>query len=46
MDDPKQRQPNITKAYELLDQWQPKVQLEEGLIKTIKYFDSELKTMK
>jgi UDP-glucuronate decarboxylase len=46
MDDPKQRQPNITKAYELLNQWQPTVQLEEGLIKTIKYFDSELKTMK
>ena len=46
MDDPKQRQPNINKAFELLDQWQPTVQLEEGLIKTIKYFDSELKTMK
>lgn len=46
MDDPKQRQPNINKAYELLDQWQPKVQLEEGLIKTIQYFDNELKTMK
>ena len=45
-DDPKQRQPNISKAYELLDQWQPTVQLEEGLIKTIQYFDRELKTMK
>lgn len=46
MDDPKQRQPNITKAYELLDKWQPTIQLQEGLIKTIKYFDGELKSMK
>ena len=35
--DPRQRQPNITLAREKLD-WEPKVQLEEGLIKTIKYF--------
>jgi UDP-glucuronate decarboxylase len=45
-DDPKQRQPNITKAYEILDQWVPKVQLEEGLIKTIAYFDAEIKLRK
>ena len=36
-DDPKKRRPNITKAKKLLD-WEPKVQLEEGLKKTIDYF--------
>jgi len=36
-DDPKQRQPDITLAKEKLD-WEPKVQLEEGLKKTIEYF--------
>ena len=41
-DDPKQRQPNIDKARELLG-WQPKVQLREGLTKTIEYFDTLLK---
>lgn len=41
-DDPKQRQPNITKAKELLNNWNPNVQLQEGLIKTIKYFEDEL----
>ena len=42
-DDPKQRQPNITRAKELLDNWNPNVQLNEGLIKTIQYFEDELK---
>jgi hypothetical protein len=37
-DDPKQRQPDITRAQELLG-WEPKVQLEEGLRKAIEYFD-------
>ena len=37
-DDPKQRRPNITKANEVLG-WEPVVQLEEGLTKTIAYFD-------
>ncbi|MDR0688410.1 MAG: SDR family oxidoreductase [Prevotellaceae bacterium] len=37
-DDPKQRQPKIGKARELLGGWQPKVQLEEGLRKTVEYF--------
>jgi UDP-glucuronate decarboxylase len=37
-DDPKQRQPDITLAKQQL-QWQPKVPLEEGLKKTIAYFD-------
>jgi UDP-glucuronate decarboxylase len=36
-DDPKQRQPDITKAKTHLG-WEPKVQLEEGLEKTISYF--------
>jgi UDP-glucuronate decarboxylase len=41
-DDPKQRQPNITKAKQLLG-WEPKVALEAGLKKTIAYFDGLLK---
>jgi UDP-glucuronate decarboxylase len=36
-DDPKQRQPNIAKAKELLG-WEPKVPLVEGLGHTIEYF--------
>jgi dTDP-glucose 4,6-dehydratase len=36
-DDPKQRQPDITRARTLL-KWEPKVSLEEGLAKTIGYF--------
>jgi len=36
-DDPMQRKPDITKAKEIL-KWEPKVQLEEGLIRTIDYF--------
>ena len=41
-DDPRQRQPDITLARTELG-WQPKVPLEEGLIKTIEYFDALLK---
>ncbi len=41
-DDPRQRQPNISKAKELLDNWNPTIQLQEGLIKTIQYFKDEL----
>ena len=40
-DDPKQRQPDITLAKEKLN-WEPKIQLKEGLPKTIKYFDEIL----
>jgi UDP-glucuronate decarboxylase len=40
-DDPRQRQPDITKARKILD-WEPKTQLREGLIKTIAYFDELL----
>ncbi len=36
-DDPKQRQPNIAKARNLL-KWQPKIELKEGLEKTIHWF--------
>ena len=37
-DDPKQRQPDISHAKRLIN-WEPKVQLEEGLKKTIRYFE-------
>ncbi|EKD30747.1 MAG: hypothetical protein ACD_77C00477G0015 [uncultured bacterium] len=36
-DDPKQRQPDITLARKIID-WEPKIQIEAGLIKTIEYF--------
>ena len=39
-DDPKQRRPDITRARTLLG-WEPKVQLEEGLVKTIEYFRTQ-----
>ena len=42
VDDPKQRQPNITKAKEILN-WEPTTQLREGLGLTIEYFDNPLK---
>lgn len=41
-DDPTQRKPDITLARERL-QWSPEVQLEEGLKKTIAYFEEELR---
>jgi UDP-glucuronate decarboxylase len=40
-DDPKQRQPDITLAKKVLD-WEPKVQLREGLEATIAYFEKDL----
>jgi UDP-glucuronate decarboxylase len=40
-DDPKQRQPDISLANEKLG-WTPKVSLEEGLVKTINYFEKLL----
>jgi len=36
-DDPTRRRPDITRAKNILD-WEPKIGLEEGLEKTIKYF--------
>lgn len=38
-DDPLQREPDITKAREILG-WEPKVQREEGMKKTFEYFKS------
>ncbi len=40
-DDPKQRRPDITRARTLLG-WEPKVQLNEGLVKTIEYFRTKV----
>jgi len=40
-DDPKQRRPDITKARKLLG-WEPKVPLDEGLVKTIEYFKGKV----
>lgn len=36
-DDPERRRPDISKAKEKLG-WQPKINLEEGLLKTVEYF--------
>ncbi len=41
-DDPTQRRPDIRLAKERLD-WEPQIQLEEGLKKTIAYFEQQLK---
>jgi UDP-glucuronate decarboxylase len=41
-DDPRQRQPDITLARKELG-WEPKVELREGLVKTIGYFEALLK---
>lgn len=41
-DDPKQRQPDISLANDKLNGWEPKVQLREGLITTISYFEKLL----
>ena len=40
-DDPRQRQPDISKAKAVLG-WEPKTQLREGLAKTIAYFETML----
>ena len=40
-DDPKQRRPDITQARKILE-WEPEIELEEGLKKTIAYFDEIL----
>ena len=37
-DDPKQRKPDISLAKKILNGWEPGIQLEEGLKKTIRYF--------
>ena len=42
-DDPKRRQPDISKAQKILN-WQPKLPLDEGLKKTVEWFKKELNT--
>ena len=41
-DDPRQRQPDISKAQELLG-WKPATPLKEGLVKTVAYFEALLR---
>jgi dTDP-glucose 4,6-dehydratase len=41
-DDPKVRRPDITLAQRVLDGWEPRVPVREGLIRTRDYFMSEL----
>jgi UDP-glucuronate decarboxylase len=41
-DDPRQRNPDISKARHVL-KWEPRTPLKEGLVKTIEYFDELLK---
>ena len=43
VDDPKVRQPDITRAREVLG-WEPRVDFEEGITKTIDYFSGKLDT--
>ncbi len=42
VDDPKVRQPDITRARELL-KWEPKTKIREGLVKTLPYFRRKIK---
>ncbi len=44
-DDPRQRQPDISRAKEILN-WEPKIQLKEALKKTIPYFEKTLSEKK
>jgi UDP-glucuronate decarboxylase len=41
-DDPVQRKPDITRAQNFLNNWEPTISLEEGLQKTIAYFSKLL----
>ena len=41
-DDPKVRQPDITRARSLLG-WEPKISLEEGLARTVDYFRQKVR---
>ncbi len=42
MDDPVKRKPDITLAKKILDGWEPVVELDKGLEKTIEFFKKEL----
>jgi len=44
-DDPKQRNPNISLAREVL-KWEPRISLDEGLTKTVDYFKKSLSAIK
>jgi dTDP-glucose 4,6-dehydratase len=44
-DDPKQRQPDITRAKTVLG-WEPKVQLREGLARSLDYFRAAVEAEK
>ena len=44
-DDPIQRKPDITLAGKLLNEWSPKVPLEEGIVSTISYFKQQIKSI-
>lgn len=41
-DDPRQRRPDIELAAKLLNGWKPRVELDEGLSRTIRYFQQAL----
>ena len=41
LDDPRQRRPSIKLAKEIL-KWEPKIELKEGLVKTINWFRNNL----
>jgi dTDP-glucose 4,6-dehydratase len=42
VDDPKVRQPDITRARAQLGNWEPKVEFDEGIGRTIDYFRAKL----
>ena len=42
VDDPKVRQPDISKARRVLDGWEPKIGLDAGLARTIEFFQKKL----
>ena len=42
VDDPIQRKPDISMAKKIIDNWEPKINLKEGLKRTINYFDNLL----
>ncbi|MEG1611365.1 MAG: UDP-glucuronic acid decarboxylase family protein [Alistipes sp.] len=45
VDDPQQRRPDIALAKQMLNGWEPTIQLREGLERTIAYFDNQLRTV-
>lgn len=44
-DDPQQRRPDISKARSIID-WEPKIQLRDGLSRTIQYFESTFSSVR